>query len=35
MKLEDPVRMGGLAAILAGVLLVFSDLLRLYINYLG
>jgi hypothetical protein len=32
MKLEYPVRMGGLAAILAGVLLVFSDLLRLYIN---
>ncbi len=32
MKLEDPVRLGGLAAILAGVLLVVSDLLRLYIN---
>ena len=31
MTLENPVRLGGFAAILAGVLLVVSDLLRLYI----
>ncbi len=32
MKLERPVRWGGLAALLAGVLLVVSELLRLYID---
>ena len=32
MFLKDPVRLGGFAAILAGVLLVVSDLLRLYIR---
>src|SRR5919199_3993801 len=32
LKLEDPVRLGGFAAILAGVLLVVSDLLRLYVR---
>ena len=31
MRVENPVRLGGFAAILAGVLLVVSDLLRLYI----
>ena len=31
MRLDNPVRLGGFAAILAGVLLVVSDLLRLYI----
>jgi hypothetical protein len=31
MKLENPMRLGGFAAILAGVLLVVSDLLHLYI----
>ena len=32
MELERPVRWGGLAALLAGVLLVVSELLRLYID---
>src|SRR5918997_1398636 len=32
MKLERPARWGGLAALLAGVLLVVSELLRLYID---
>ena len=32
MFLKDPVRLGGFAAILAGALLVVSDLLRLYIT---
>lgn len=32
MKLERPVRWGGLAALLAGVLLVVSEILRLYID---
>jgi hypothetical protein len=32
MLLKDPVRLGGFAAILAGALLVVSDLLRLYIR---
>ena len=32
MRLENPVQWGGLAALLAGVLLIFSDLLRLYID---
>jgi uncharacterized protein YceK len=31
MRVENPVRLGGFAAILAGILLVVSDLLRLYI----
>jgi hypothetical protein len=31
MRVQNPVRLGGFAAILAGVLLVVSDLLRLYI----
>jgi hypothetical protein len=31
MRVENPVRLGGCAAILAGILLVVSDLLRLYI----
>src|SRR3954471_8886131 len=31
MELDRPVRLGGLAALLAGVLLVISELLRLYI----
>ena len=35
MKLENPARWGGFAALLAGVLLVVSDLLRLYINNLA
>ena len=35
LKLEDPARLGGLAAILAGVLLVVSDLLRLYLRNLA
>jgi len=35
MKIENPARLGGVAAILAGVLLVVSDLLRLYINNLA
>jgi hypothetical protein len=35
MRIENPVRLGGLAAILAGVLLIISDLLRLYINNLA
>ncbi len=33
MKLEKPVRWGGLAALSAGVLLVVSELLRLYIDF--
>ena len=32
MELERPVRWGGLAALLAGVLLIVSELLRLYID---
>jgi hypothetical protein len=32
MRLESPVQWGGLAALLAGVLLILSDLLRLYID---
>jgi hypothetical protein len=32
MFLKDPVRLGGFAAILAGALLIVSDLLRLYIR---
>lgn len=32
MRIESPVRLGGFAALLAGVLLILSDLLRLYIN---
>ena len=32
MELKRPVRWGGLAALLAGVLLVVSELLRLYID---
>jgi hypothetical protein len=32
VKLENPVRWGGLAAILVGVLLVLSELVRLYID---
>jgi hypothetical protein len=32
MRLENPVQWGGLAALLAGVLLILSDLLRLYID---
>jgi hypothetical protein len=32
MRIENPVQWGGLAALLAGVLLVLSDLLRLYID---
>jgi hypothetical protein len=32
MFFKDPVRLGGFAAIVAGVLLVVSDLLRLYIR---
>jgi hypothetical protein len=32
MELDRPVRLGGLAALLAGVLLVISELLRLYID---
>ena len=32
MKLENPVRWGGLAALLAGVLIALSELLRLYID---
>jgi len=35
IKIENPVRLGGFAAILAGVLLIISDLLRLYINNLA
>jgi hypothetical protein len=35
MRIENPVRLGGLAAISAGVLLIISDLLRLYINNLA
>jgi hypothetical protein len=35
MKLENPVRWGGFVAILAGVLLIVSDLLRLYITNLA
>jgi hypothetical protein len=32
MRLENPARLGGLAALLAGVLLVISDLLQLYVR---
>ncbi len=32
MRIENPVRLGGFAAILAGALLIISDLLHLYIN---
>src|SRR4051812_12902473 len=32
MTLDNPARLGGLAALLAGVLLVISDLLQLYIR---
>ena len=32
MKRNIPLRLGGLAALLAGVLLIFSDLLQLYIR---
>ena len=32
MRLDNPVQWAGLAALLAGVLLIFSDLLRLYID---
>lgn len=32
MRLIDPMQWGGLAALLAGVLLILSDLLRLYID---
>jgi len=32
MGVDNPVRLGGIAAILAGVLLIISDLLHLYIN---
>ncbi len=32
MRIENPLRLGGFAAILAGVLLIVSDLLHLYIN---
>jgi hypothetical protein len=32
MRLIDPMQAGGLAALLAGVLLILSDLLRLYID---
>ncbi len=32
MRLENPVQWGGLAALLAGVLLILSDLVRLYID---
>jgi hypothetical protein len=32
MSIENPARLGGIAAILAGVLLIVSDLLHLYIN---
>lgn len=35
MSIENPVRLGGFAAILAGALLIISDLLRLYINNLA
>ena len=35
MFLKDPVRLGGFAAIVAGALLVVSDLLRLYIRNLA
>src|SRR5918911_1762861 len=35
MFLKDPVRAGGFAAILAGALLVVSDLLRLYIRHVA
>jgi hypothetical protein len=35
MELDRPVRLGGLAALLAGVLLVVSELLRLYIDLSG
>ena len=35
MSLKDPVRAGGFAAILAGALLVVSDLLRLYIRHVA
>jgi hypothetical protein len=34
MRLENPVRLGGLAALLAGVLLIISDLLQLYIRWI-
>jgi hypothetical protein len=34
MQLENPVRWGGFAAILAGVLLVISELLSTYFDYL-
>ena len=33
MRVEDPVRLGGLAALLAGVLLFVSELVRLYIDF--
>jgi hypothetical protein len=32
MRLINPIQWGGLAALLAGVLLILSDLLRLYID---
>ncbi len=32
MRIENPVRLGGFAAIVAGALLIVSDLLHLYIN---
>jgi hypothetical protein len=35
MRIENPVRLGAFAALLAGVLLIVSDLLRLYINDLA
>jgi len=35
MQLENPVRWGGFAAILAGVLLVVSELLSTYFDYLS
>jgi hypothetical protein len=34
MRVENPVQWGGLAALLAGVLLILSDLLRLYSDLL-
>jgi hypothetical protein len=35
MRIENPARLGGFAAILAGVLLVVSDLLSTYFDYLA